>query len=133
MSKQSASLLADFFNERWSATHSPAGGTTLSVASPVPVSNTHKLNLEVISLSLTNKATTAQTVGATVREASVAGTTLWARSWLIAIAGNVNVDLSALGIPIQRGKRVYLTQDTVHASVVAQGNLAGWTDTGSSY
>lgn len=133
MSKRADSFLADFLGTRWTATHAPAGGTTLAAATPATASLKYRNVIDALSFGITNKTAAAATVVATMRDLSVGGTVLMTWNFLIAAAGRNSVDLGGMGVPCQRGKQIFVTQDTVHASIIATANMSGWTDTDSSY
>lgn len=86
-------------------------------------------HLDFLYMTLVNKNTLSFTVGAQVRDASVAGTVLWQTGSLL-LSGSTSFQVSPAGIHLTAtpGKGFFMTTDTAQPSVTATVDAAGWTD-----
>ena len=119
-------LLADLLGQRWTITSSPSAGATVT-ASVSTGSSAERITLDCLSYTFKNMSAGAFTCTTSVRDASVAGSVVASWQDVVATASSGGRHLDSLGISIASGHSLFITQDTVLASVVASVNATGWT------
>jgi hypothetical protein len=120
--------MSDFLTNRWSATSTPAAGTTC-VASVAPHGAQSRIHLETLLFTIDNRGVSTglkQTVTVNVRLGSIAGTVLAAVPLTVYSSVVQNVAMTNLGIPGERGIGLNVSMNTVIASLVQAVNIAGW-------
>ena len=129
MSKKTDELMTGLLGNRWKATHAPAAGVTLVLASPTPQNALERVNLETLWYSIrNNNAGVNFTVTLSLRNASAAGTVFASVDHLVAASTSANAAITNMQLAGEDGKAIAVTMDTVLASVTATVNIFGWTD-----
>lgn len=124
-------LMNDLLSNRWNATHAPAAAATLVCNVAAPSAAASRRNLETLVYSIHNRTGAGAipaTVTVSVRHATPAGTVIASMDHLIGASSVVNVAMTNLMIQGKRGKGLYVTMDTVVASLTQKCNIAGWTE-----
>jgi hypothetical protein len=133
MSKRSDALLSDMLGNRWQITHAPAAGAAISASVAAPRDGHGRHVMDCLSFTVKNMAAAIHTVTTSVRDATSTGTVLASWDVLVPVGTTKEIVLDGLGIQATKGAGLYITQDTVLASVKATVNASGWTDSQSDY
>jgi hypothetical protein len=129
MAKRADEVIIESLANRWNASSFPAAGTSCvaSVSGPNP-STSCKINLDSLGWSARNATAAAVTLTLSVRDASLAGTTLAA--WDVIVGTGVSQqDNFAVKVQGVRGNPLFIDFGTPAASVTQKISAAGWYDT----
>jgi hypothetical protein len=128
MSKRTHGLAADELGNRWQNSISTSAALVSSALVGDTQSSKEIRHLDFLNIGLLNKNTLSFTVGAQVRDASVAGPVLWQMNFLLQNSQTVQVAPAGIHLVATPGKGFFMTTDTAQPSVSAVVNAAGWTD-----
>src|SRR5678815_2415966 len=127
MSKFDSGLVADSLYNRWQSSVSTGAALVSSALIGDTQSSKEVRHLDFLHIGLVNKNGVNVTIGAQVRDASVAGTVLWQMNFLLGISQTAQVAPSGIHLTATPGKGFFVTTDTSQPSTSAVVNAAGWT------
>src|SRR3990167_8869540 len=117
MSKRADGLLADFLDNRWSVTSSPAAGATMTASVSVPQSANSRHNIEMFTYNIANFSAAGHTVTMNIRAgtaaASATGSVIWAQTHLIATSATAQVNIAEMGLQLAKGLGIWIHSNTV--------------------
>lgn len=132
MSKNASGLSADELSNRWQASITTAAAAVSSALVGDTQSAKETRHLDFLHVCLQNKNTLHFTMGAQVRDASVAGPVLWQANFYLQGSTTTQVAPAGIHLTATKGKGFFVTTDTVQPSTAAVVNAAGWTDKSSA-
>lgn len=129
MSRKSDGVLADWLDNRWAYSTTSTNATpTADLTTGYNYGGKDEIHLDFLHIVILNKNSTQNTLTASVRDSSVAGTVLWSAPLMIGATTVTQVNPSGIALKAQDGKSLFVTLDTVAASVTVAVNAAGWID-----